>query len=85
MDDGLVLVNLDVDVEETWCLNPYCSGQWSRTFIKAVLRTVITVLILVVVDNGLVLNNVADYKFTKLVLILVVVDNGLVLDIIRLY
>ena len=31
MDDGLVLVNLDVDVEETWCLNPYCSGQWSRT------------------------------------------------------
>ena len=31
VDDGLVLVNLDVDVEETWCLNPCCSGQWSRT------------------------------------------------------
>ena len=36
-------------------LNPCCSGQWSRTAVKAVHALgVYQVLILVVVDNGLV-------------------------------
>ena len=38
------------------CLNPYCSGRWSRTQ-QLLLRILFAmlVLILVVVDNGLVL------------------------------
>ena len=37
-------------------LNPYCSGQWSRTCgRKFALRGEDDVLILIVVDNGLVL------------------------------
>ena len=43
------------------------------------------VLILVVVDNGLVLNMITYIVYLWKVLILVVVDNGLVLDLIRLY
>ena len=45
------------------------------------------VLILVVVDNGLVLEDQLKElnKIRKDVLILVVVDNGLVLDLIRYY
>ena len=39
------------------CLNPYCSGQWSRTYKKTLdERDDADVLILIVVDNGLVLN-----------------------------
>ena len=41
--------------KEVSCLNPYCSGQWSRTLEKAVDRVKQDVLILIVVDNGLVL------------------------------
>ena len=37
-------------------LNPYCSGQWSSTDGKISKFLVIGVLILVVVDDGLVLN-----------------------------
>ena len=36
-------------------LNPYCSGQWSRTKYTDINGIRITVLILIVVDNGLVL------------------------------
>ena len=37
-------------------LNPYCSGQWSRTIIwLLILNFGKQVLILIVVDNGLVL------------------------------
>ena len=36
------------------------------------------VLILIVVDNGLVLNQIATINDVSLVLILIVVDNGLV-------
>ena len=37
-------------------LNPYCSGQWSRTAMFQVRKLHLpTVLILIVVDNGLVL------------------------------
>ena len=45
----------------------------------------ISVLILVVVDNGLVLNLLELNINLLMVLILVVVDNGLVLDLIRHY
>ena len=37
-------------------LNPYCSGQWSRTLEKMLKQDINeAVLILIVVDNGLVL------------------------------
>ena len=35
-------------------LNPYCSGQWSRTIITISSSARNSVLILIVVDNGLV-------------------------------
>ena len=44
-----------------------------------------TVLILVVVDDGLVLNFKTVENVVNKVLILVVVDDGLVLDLIRHY
>ena len=57
MDDGLVLsVKLIIELL-LLCLNPYCSGRWSRT-----METIIAliwnqfVLILIVVDDGLVLS-----------------------------
>ena len=37
-------------------LNPCCSGQWSRTRIMLDIKKKDAVLILVVVDNGLVLD-----------------------------
>ena len=36
------------------CLNPYCSGQWSRTHLVLRYSLMRRVLILIVVDNGLV-------------------------------
>ena len=42
-------------INEANSLNPYCSGRWSRTAIQAALNGKATVLILVVVDDGLVL------------------------------
>ncbi len=61
-------------------LNPYCSGQWSRTYIIKLNAIVLAVLILVVMEDGLILNAI-DRKRGILprVLILVVMDNGLVL------
>ena len=44
-----------------------------------------SVLILVVVDNGLVLEGLTPDNRVPSVLILVVVDNGLVLDLTRHY
>ena len=41
-----------VSLEES--LNPYCSGQWSRTDAPILVGVGFTVLILIVVDNGLV-------------------------------
>ena len=68
-------------------LNPYCSGQWSRTSDGITAKqTSSEVLILIVVDNGLV--PVEQFKAqmnVSRVLILIVVDNGLVLDLIRLF
>ena len=43
-------------------LNPCCSGQWPRTMYKADLgEALVEVLILVVVDNGLVLDLIRHY------------------------
>ena len=60
------------------CLNPYCSGQWSRTNFKSNNQSNNNVLILIVVDNGLVPTVNANGEFVGFVLILIVVDNGLV-------
>ena len=39
----------------TICLNPYCSGRWSRTkSFKGFAQSVDTFLILIVVEDGLV-------------------------------
>ena len=44
------------------CLNPYCSGQWSRTPLTIVFMSLNSlVLILIVVDNGLVLDLIRHY------------------------
>ena len=61
-------------------LNPYCSGRWSRTNEQFHYFRFRSVLILIVVEDGLVLCNVQDYKrgLWK-VLILIVVEDGLVL------
>ena len=48
---------LVVTAKSSCSLNPCCSGQWSRTIIAfAITLDVYLVLILVVVDNGLVLD-----------------------------
>ena len=56
MDNGLVPGQPAQEVEiHIACLNPYCSGQWSRTILVFHLGLiVVSVLILIVVDNGLV-------------------------------
>ena len=61
------------------CLNPCCSGQWSSTRLKERADgSLMVVLILVVVDNGLVHHITNIMELSDVVLILVVVDNGLV-------
>ena len=62
------------------CLNPYCSGQWSRTQACYLWTKVCySVLILIVVDNGLVPSNHCTQRlYIGEVLILIVVDNSLV-------
>ena len=55
VDDGLVLKVLIKNRRTILCLNPCCSGRWSRTAIIKALRELNFVLILVVVDNGIVL------------------------------
>ena len=61
------------------CLNPYCSGQWSRTHLVLRYSLMRRVLILIVVDDGLVLRQVAmGAAAIQAVLILIVMDDGLV-------
>ena len=44
-------------------LNPYCSGQWSRTMTKEIELTFCeSVLILIVVDNGLVQHQIGVWR-----------------------
>ena len=55
VDNGLVLDGYIGVGENKKSLNPYCSGQWSRTcHFKDAVCIEIPVLILIVVDNGLV-------------------------------
>ena len=42
-------------------LNPYCSGQWFRTHAETLHLTTCLVLILIVVDNGFVLDLTRHY------------------------
>ena len=58
MDNGLVLKLVVVVESLLFSLNPYCSGQWSRTDYEFMVIEVEAVLILIVVDNGLVLDAV---------------------------
>ena len=50
------------DVRHTaMCLNPYCSGRWSRTCRPIVATRGVSVLILIVVEDGLVqANNITN-------------------------
>ena len=45
---------LDGNNQKVIRLNPYCSGQWSRTNLERQVTYNLIVLILIVVDNGLV-------------------------------
>ncbi len=62
------------------CLNPYCSGRWSRT-VELTTRQMTreAVLILIVVEDGLVRTAVTEFLKVRGVLILIVVEDGLVL------
>ena len=43
-------------------LNPYCSGRWSRTVENLLSEVILTpVLILIVVEDGLVLDLIRHY------------------------
>ena len=60
-------------VQLRWvCLNPCCSGRWSRTWqSRDDCWKLCLVLILVVVDDGLVLQNVSADNVVEKVLILI--------------
>ena len=56
VEDGLVLEETDGKEKTGECLNPCCSGRWSRTMTTfTALKISAPVLILVVVEDGLVL------------------------------
>ena len=62
-------------------LNPCCNGRWSRTVFKNIVGVeVATVLILVVMEDGLVQIMKISVKGGGAVLILVVMEDGLVLN-----
>lgn len=65
MDDGLVPFEETDGSKKTNGLNPYCSGQWSSTDGKISKFLVIGVLILVVVDNGLVLQSWQHVRYLR--------------------
>ena len=56
MEDGLVLYSIDYIVSTILSLNPCCNGRWSRTDFKATTESLKKVLILVVMEDGLVLD-----------------------------
>ena len=63
-------------------LNPYCSGQWSRTYIIKLNAIVLAVLILVVMEDGLIHDKKIEDAKEEIVLILVVMEDGLILNAI---
>ena len=84
MDNGLVWSWHLKSWRIEYGLNPYCSGQWSRTSLNWAICANTRVLIFIVVDNGLVQYNLIVLVFILKVLILIVVDDGLVRDCCRL-
>ena len=55
VEDGLVRPSKSVLLLSLTCLNPYCSGRWSRTNLVLTEKPLsIWVLIFIVVDDGLV-------------------------------
>ena len=85
MEDGLVLAISNLMDIASYCLNPCCSGRWSRTthYISYNKYEVI-VLILVVVEDGLVPVFWHKRALVAMVLILVVVEDGLVRSVFLL-
>ena len=62
MEDGLVRSNGTALLQKSCCLNPCCNGRWSRT--RNVLELYLAakeVLILVVMEDGLVLDLIRPY------------------------
>ena len=55
MDDGLAPKAEEFGIRGRVCLNPCCSGRWSRTNNSLTENKMEKVLILVVVEDGLVL------------------------------
>ena len=44
MEDGLVLSSMKTLLTlVTMCLNPYCSGQWSRTLVLSHLKVIVNI------------------------------------------
>ena len=55
MDNGLVHIKDNGKEGKARSLNPFCNGQWYRTLVQSVAWCYyLSVLILIVVDNGLV-------------------------------
>ena len=79
VDNGLVPKIRQNMPELSCCINPCCSGRWSRTYFSAVNHNYLWVLILVVVEDGFILLLRCSHLWEQRVLILVVVDDGLVL------
>ena len=63
MEDGLVLVQLFLLPLSDMSLNPCCNGRWSRTPPYNIITIIqmINVLILVVMEDGLVLDLIRHY------------------------
>ena len=79
MEDGLVPTKSARGKIWSECLNPYCSGRWSRTGNQLSHRRYSLVLILIVVEDGLVLAvSFPNTVELTTVLILIVVEDGLV-------
>ena len=78
VDNGLVHLLMQRVVSTSTCLNPCCSGLWTRTSKLKSMELFIIVLILVIVDDDLVPNRSKTESEIKGVLILVIVDDGLV-------
>ena len=79
MEDGLVHCRRISVIGQNICLNPYCSGRWSRTLLLSSSKYVVSlVLILIVVEDGLVRWLQMGRHVQRGVLILIVVEDGLV-------
>ena len=79
MEDGLVPLLVPALCRTTTCLNPCCNGRWSSTSDSTQFFDFGTVLILVVMEDGLVRYEASiRWWCCSQVLILVVMEDGLV-------